>query len=231
MGSQGDFKLIVKQGPSPDQEFALRDGETLIGRDNSHDMDIVIPSPAVSRLHAKISREGDVFMLHDLGSSNGTYLNGLRLDEHPKQLNAGDEIGLGGSITLIFEGPHPSSTPPKESGARDPQASAETVLADDFDSLKPLPAAQLTVTIAGEVADVYTLDRDMITIGRADDNAIVIASKIVSRYHARLERVDGGHQFTALPKASNPVYLGGNQLAGTRRLEHGDILRIGSVDR
>jgi DNA-binding winged helix-turn-helix (wHTH) protein len=65
----------------------------------------VIPSPTVSRVHAQIELQHNRYILSDAGSSNGTYLNGQRVDE-PAQLSTNDEIWLGSSaVALLFTDP------------------------------------------------------------------------------------------------------------------------------
>lgn len=73
-------------------EVPLFDGANLIGR--GPDTAIMIPSMKVSRHHAKITVEHDAASLEDLGSKNGTYLNGTKIQE-PVQLDGGDLIGVG----------------------------------------------------------------------------------------------------------------------------------------
>ncbi len=69
-----------------------------IGRHNT--CQVVIPHKGVSRLHAKIERSGAGFMLSDLESANGTYVNRQRIYE-PHRLETGDEIGVGGPEPLL----------------------------------------------------------------------------------------------------------------------------------
>jgi pSer/pThr/pTyr-binding forkhead associated (FHA) protein len=83
----GSHKLILSSG-SPN-EFELLRSEVIIGRDSSADLSI--PSPAVSRRHARVIREGAGYALEDLGSSNGTFLNGERLTAR-HSLKSGDQI-------------------------------------------------------------------------------------------------------------------------------------------
>jgi pSer/pThr/pTyr-binding forkhead associated (FHA) protein len=59
-----------------------------------------IAHPVVSRLHARIERQGAVYLLSDMGSANGTYLNGRRLDKAHRLLD-GDLIGLGSAVPLL----------------------------------------------------------------------------------------------------------------------------------
>jgi DNA-binding winged helix-turn-helix (wHTH) protein len=72
--------------------FPLRPGETVIGR--GMDAAIRIESPKVSRHHARVVVDGDQSVLEDLGSVNGTSVNGARIDS-PRVLQHGDEIQIG----------------------------------------------------------------------------------------------------------------------------------------
>ena len=74
----------------------------VIGRHS--ESDLCIPDTHLSREHVRIERKGDEFIVSDLGSSNGTTLNGEPLVE-PMPLNNGDEIVLGGAIVLSAEIP------------------------------------------------------------------------------------------------------------------------------
>jgi len=65
------------------------------------EMDIVIDNVSVSRRQAEIQREGEGWIVRDIGSSNGTFVNGERLSGDRK-LQAGDEIGIG-KYSLFFE--------------------------------------------------------------------------------------------------------------------------------
>jgi ABC-type multidrug transport system ATPase subunit/pSer/pThr/pTyr-binding forkhead associated (FHA) protein len=235
MGNLNDFKLSVEAGLSSELDFALTDEETVIGRDSSQKSDLIISSPAVSRRHARIFQDGDTYYLQDLGSSNGTYLNGQRLDDNPRSLKTGDRVGLGRSIVLVFEGPESAAfqqpdepTPHGKVGADG--AIAETVLAEEFGPKEGPSPPQLTITLAGGDTRAYELTKETLTLGRAEDNDITISSKIVSRRHARLERIEDGYRLVVLPDASNPVYFEGRPIIAPRVLKHGDTLRIGSLD-
>ena len=81
-----------------DRRFFLMDGANIIGR--APEAAVQIDSPGVSRLHARIRIENGVATLEDLGSKNGTHLNGTRIGT-AKALADGDEIRLG-TIVLTF---------------------------------------------------------------------------------------------------------------------------------
>ncbi len=227
MTSAVKFRLVVKEGASEGQVFELASDEAIIGRDPA--ADVVLESSVVSRQHALIIWKRDQFYIEDLGSSNGTFLDGQRVEESVP-LQSGTEIGLGPKITLLFQVSQELDSPSVGSFAKLPGA-AQTMLDSEIpqqfgEELSP----QLVVMVAGDATQTFTLKEDHISIGRAEDNDIVIGSTIVSRHHARLERIEGGYQFVPVPDATNPIYLDGRVLSGPQRLSHNQILRIGGHD-
>ena len=83
------------------RDFPLREGAMVVGRKNS--CELRIPLSSVSRQHCEISLDGDQIKLKDLGSSNGTYHNSIRVQE--AQLEAGDEIVVGPVVfTVVVDG-------------------------------------------------------------------------------------------------------------------------------
>ena len=81
------------------QDFILAGGENVIGR--SGDAAVRIRSDDVSRHHARVIISPDHARIEDLGSRNGTIVNGQRIDQ-PRELNDGDEIVIGGA-KLVFQ--------------------------------------------------------------------------------------------------------------------------------
>lgn len=94
------FRLVVQTGPNPGRDFPLQKSEQFIGRDLNND--IVINDAEVSRRHARIFLQGTSYVIEDLGSTNGTYINGQRL-MGPYVLRPGEIITLGEKINLVFE--------------------------------------------------------------------------------------------------------------------------------
>jgi diguanylate cyclase (GGDEF)-like protein len=74
-------------------------GEVVIGRDPA--CTVALPSDDVSRRHARIERDGEGHVLVDLGSTNGTFVNGRAVERH--RLAAGDRIGVGGFVAAYVD--------------------------------------------------------------------------------------------------------------------------------
>ena len=91
--------LMVREGNSPRRQWALQAVVTVIGR--SSDCHVVVDDRQASRLHARITQTEDGYVLEDLASKNGTFLNGQLLTV-PAVLKDGDEIGIAFAVKLAF---------------------------------------------------------------------------------------------------------------------------------
>src|SRR5215467_8170876 len=81
-------------------EFPLkREKQIVIGR--SSDLDVVLAEDMVSRKHAKISTQGGKIVIEDLGSTNGTFVNGEKIKQ--ARLKEGDRILIGTSILKLVQ--------------------------------------------------------------------------------------------------------------------------------
>jgi PAS domain S-box-containing protein len=96
--------LVVTAGSSPGavgRSFRINAEEALIGR--SPEAQVRLLEEGVSRRHARLTRSSEgSYALVDLGSTNGTYLNGTRLADLAARLEEGDRVQLGGQCTLRF---------------------------------------------------------------------------------------------------------------------------------
>jgi pSer/pThr/pTyr-binding forkhead associated (FHA) protein len=93
----GTALLVVLRGPNTGARFLLDSDEVSSGR--HPDSDIFLDDVTVSRKHATFRREGDDFLVRDVGSLNGTYVNRTRIDE--AILKTGDEVQIG-KFRLVF---------------------------------------------------------------------------------------------------------------------------------
>jgi hypothetical protein len=91
--------LMVRQGSSPRRQWTLQGAALLIGRGD--DCHVIINDRQASRHHARITQTEDGYVLEDLGSKNGTFLNGQILTV-PTVLKDGDEIGIAFAAKLGF---------------------------------------------------------------------------------------------------------------------------------
>jgi hypothetical protein len=83
--------LVVRHGPDAGSSYRLERAETSIGR--HPESDVFLDDITVSRRHVNIERVADGFVLHDVGSLNGTYVNRVRVDD--ARLKYGDEVQIG----------------------------------------------------------------------------------------------------------------------------------------
>jgi hypothetical protein len=96
MGSEGSAMLFLP--PRPPVPLPAR-GSFVLGRSRS--CDLALASPDASRRHAEIACEGGSFLLRDLGSTNGTWVNGERVGE--RALASGDRIDIGGEVLTFCQ--------------------------------------------------------------------------------------------------------------------------------
>src|SRR5437868_6677588 len=85
------FQLTIAQGKEAGREFAFEQTSVTIGR--TAECDVILYDPGVSRKHARIFEEGNAYCVEDLGSSNGTQVNGESIQR--VRLNDGDVLSLG----------------------------------------------------------------------------------------------------------------------------------------
>jgi serine phosphatase RsbU (regulator of sigma subunit) len=160
-------RLIVRAAKGYSDSIAeLTRLRTTIGRSARNDL--CLDDPFASRLHAEVRRSGDTFWLSDLGSANGTFLNGMRLSG-PVQLQDGDRIRVGETEIEYCEkadtAPARGRTSILLTGAGDQVAPEATITAESSNSaanlLSSLSTTQQaflrTVAPQAEVAQVDLL--------------------------------------------------------------------------
>ncbi len=96
-----NYQLVMRAGPTPGKVFELQGNEVTVGRDIH--ADFVINIPEVSRRHSRFRLDAGGYAVEDLGSTNGTFVNGQRISG-PQRLRAGDSVQLGDAVTLQFSG-------------------------------------------------------------------------------------------------------------------------------
>lgn len=94
------FTLIVQTGPQEGSVFDLDKDTVILGRDVTNN--IILSDPEVSRRHSRLTLSPQGYVLEDLGSTNGTFVNGERLSG-PHLLIPGDQIGLSQKLVISYE--------------------------------------------------------------------------------------------------------------------------------
>jgi len=94
---EGSRVLFVRSETQQGQEFEVGD-VVVMGR--SDETDVVLDDPYASEFHLRLVSQEDGMMLHDLGSTNGTYVNGRRVSA-PTELKRGDTIQVGKTVMEI----------------------------------------------------------------------------------------------------------------------------------
>jgi len=151
--------LRVKSGPETGTVFKLTGEKVLIGRDP--DAEVRVLDQGVSRRHAEIVRIGELYILRDCGSRNGTFVNDEQVQE--RVLREGDKIRVGGSV-LVFEDRsdllgegeeltfHDGAIDPRETLLIETQAVSEPVVGDR----RPTVEASVLLDALEQIAQVLS---------------------------------------------------------------------------
>lgn len=117
-------RLILKPGKPDEQIFELGDGVATIGRTKNNQVFVLHKS--LSRTHARITMDGDVALLEDLGSKNGTFVDGVRIDR--RELRGGHYIKCG---DVVFSyAPRSGTTLPPPRHLAEPTIGTPTIVYD-----------------------------------------------------------------------------------------------------
>jgi pSer/pThr/pTyr-binding forkhead associated (FHA) protein len=93
------FQLTIAEGQESGKAFSFEQNAITIGR--TDECDVVLYDPGVSRQHARIFSEGTSYFVEDMGSANGTKVNGQAVKKH--QLSEGDSVALGAVVFRFSE--------------------------------------------------------------------------------------------------------------------------------
>ncbi len=98
--ASGTYLFVMNSGPNPGKTYELSQDEITIGRDIANN--IVVNDAEVSRRHARLRLQAGNYILEDLGSTNGSFVNGQRL-MGPHALRPGEQIMFGDHVSFSFE--------------------------------------------------------------------------------------------------------------------------------
>lgn len=176
---------------------------TVIGR--GRDCEITLLDERISRQHSEIYFDGESYLVSDLGSFNGTYLNGEMLgDTHP--LEDGDQLQIG-PVVLLFE------------LAAAPGGNLRSTLV--------VPESRIKAYLETPDGTRIELDKTKTVIGRNQGWDVCLPDRAVSRPHAEIERRADDYLLRDLGSA-NGTLLNGARLEAPSTLKDGDTLVFGA---
>jgi pSer/pThr/pTyr-binding forkhead associated (FHA) protein len=210
-------------GPTEERSIELPDdtNEVRIGR--RPDLELPLPYPALSGLHAQLVRVDGRWQIEDLGSTNGTRVDGERLAPHqPRPIAPGAQIALG-QVTLVFDGAVGAVA-----GAERTATIARRLVSDLFAASPDM--AMPTVTIVGGVPTrpplrLEVTDRRYVA-GRGETCDLQLVSEEISREHAEIVRLWDGVVVGDLG-SKNGVRVNDVGVLERRRLRDGDLIQLG----
>jgi len=223
-------RLILSLRGRELDKFLVGQGKVVIGR--TPECDITIDNPAISRKHAAIEYKEEGYLLTDLGSSNGTFLNGEKITA-PTILKPGDVVGLA-KFELLFQDT-PQSEVQKMVGGLESMESTMMVdaekMAKAFQAVGgAAPAAsgpRKLVVLKGE-ANIKELpvERDVVTIGKADTCDLIIKGFFLDKVEATLTQREGRYYLIPI---GGSVKFNNEKLAKEQALKVGDTFTVGKT--
>jgi pSer/pThr/pTyr-binding forkhead associated (FHA) protein len=212
------------------QTFDINGKRMIIGR--AEDCTIVVDNLAVSRHHAIIEKKDDQYLVNDLDSNNGTFVNGRRITE-PTALNFGDEIGIGKHVLLFDSHTKKEGLPTiclfKEAvpDMDSPERGTMFVDPEKMEKIQKKVTAyrKAHLLVKGSKTQIIPLEKKDIVFGKAPDCDIRVKGFFCSRRHAVLSRLDSGFQLANLAVLS-PVRLNGLPVESAFVCD-GDEIKIG----
>lgn len=207
------FTLTIEDGHGQTADrFSFDHGAYVIGR--HEECDIVLPSASVSRQHARIFIDNGRCYVEDLGSSNGVVVDGQRVVKQ-RDLGTASQIKVG-DFYLYLEYQRPTR-------ANQGNVLQTLFISDDSDHCK---LVRINDSFAGEEFSLSEVEN---TIGRTDDNFILLSDSSISRHHARIFRE--GERYTLMDLgSSNGTRLNGKAVAIPQVLSPQDRVHFGNVE-
>ncbi len=209
MASQQLFGILqIQISAGGWDELPLSRPAVSLGRSTANQ--VILLDPKVSSQHAELTLGRDGWQVSDLGSSNGTFLEGQRLQPGTHvPLQLGQTVRIG-EFTLSIRQLHPNETPPPSLG--------------DQVSIQPKPQPGLAAYVRGQVQK-FALDKATLVLGRRESSDIRIQDTLVSGRHARLERQGNTYRIVDTGSTNGLTYEG--QRVSQHVLSDGDVLYIG----
>lgn len=219
-------RVTLKFGNSELGTWEIYDQQpVVVGR--SPDSTIVIDNPAVSRYHCQIEKRGEFCIITDLGSNNGTFHNGKKVQS--ASLNSGDEIAVGKHLLLFVDeqmSADPAAPAPGEEQA-DVDFGPNTMMMDMSKQVSHGKEKRGHITIKTKKSEkTIMLQKPDYIIGSSPSCDIIVKGWRVSKKHAVIVKDSNG--FRIIDVSDKKPTLVNDSPIDKAVLKKGDIIKIGS---
>ncbi len=225
------IEVIVRRPGHPERRVMLGEGITFLGR--AEDNDLVLTDIGVSRRHARIVVQPRGAIIEDMGSGNGTFFDGQRVQR--QALQDGDEI-LVDPFILSFR--------MHETATDNDGITAELEDVDDDDTVRvalrsspaqeteerpamAAPLGQLVTLVGQRLQELYTIE-GALTMGRSEARDVILFDPAASRNHAAIEYMSG-HFWLRDDGSANGTFVNSSRVR-EQCLRDGDRVRIGGTE-
>lgn len=225
-------RLILTFNKQVIKEFPFLKGSVTLGR--LDDNTIVIDNLAVSGYHARIDKTGDDFILTDLQSTNGTFVNDQKVTSH--KLTHGDNVVIGKHVILFVatekgkaDGADPAKMDLDKTMMLD-TAKQRELLAKQKAAPKPAQAAEkigVITSIDGSDMGEFELSKKLTKIGKADTSEIKLSGMLMGATAATISRRPSGYTISFAGGLSK-LKVNGEVVKDSVTLKDFDTIEVGS---
>ncbi len=224
--------LRVVNGPRQGMNVPLhKEQPLLIGRNRG---DLLLDDPLISGAHCRIVSKQGHYVLQDLGSTNGTLVNGRRVQD--AVLKPGAEVRVGNTKLILFGGDAEDERPTTTDGSVGHMAwlLEDELVAGDAPGVRALGQmlrlprgfdAEVEVVSGPDAGERFSIKMGTLAMGRKQGQ-IPLADPEVSRRHAFIEVFGRDMVFLRDVASTNGTYHNGVKI-DTVRLSHGDMIGVG----
>ena len=222
------------------KEIPLAGDSKTIGREPGND--VVVENLLVSGYHARVDQAGKDFVLTDLQSKNGTFVNGERVAS--TKLKNGDQILIGKHLlvfsldteeikeaqqlseaTMFMEIAQGESSPEPQAPQAPDAAAAESPAVMSSTAISSERPAVLAFMTGGE--EEYKITKKLVKMGKGDEADIKVGGILTPKVAATISRRPTGYHLTPMGRAK--IKVNDTQVKGSCRLREFDTIEVGSV--